>query len=398
MRLYISFATFTNAALITFGILGCQNDSELEPAYTADCLVKATANSGQIVAGAYIVTYQQSQTLPSSPAARVAAVEASTGQFLTSRNIADARTSILASGEQTTFLANLTESESEQLKKDPAVTLVEPDRIMAICGCVDVTTTGTLTWNVAQTGYGRGDLQTSKTAWIIDTGIDLDHPDLNVDASRSKSFVSGQTSADDENGHGTHVAGIIGAKNNSMGTTGVASGATLVSLRVLDDEGEGRLSGIIQAVNYVIQNGKSGDVVNMSLGGEGLSTTLERTIVQAANAGILFAIAAGNDGKDVSNYSPARVNNANVFTVSAMNQSNQFASFSNFGSSVDVCAYGVRISSTYINGRYATLSGTSMAAPHVAGLLFIRGSSFPMHGTVSGDADGAPDPMAGEGY
>lgn len=248
-----------------------------------------------------------------------------------------------------------------------------------------------------QTGYGRGDLQTSKTAWVIDTGIDLDHPDLNVDAARSRSFISGQISADDENGHGTHVAGIIGAINNSIGITGVASGATLVSLRVLDEVGEGRLSGIIQAVNYVIQNGRAGDVINMSLGAEGISTTLERAIVRAADAGLLFALAAGNEEKDVENYSPARVNHANVFTVSAMNQNNRFASFSNYGSSIDVCAYGVRITSTYRDGRYATLSGTSMAAPHVAGLLLIRGNNVPMHGTVSGDPDGIPDPMAGEG-
>lgn len=397
MRRYLSLATLTNVALIGFSVLGCQSDSELEPTYSADCLVKASANSGQTVSGAYIVTYQPTQTLPVAPGARVAAAEALTAQFLSSRKIANVQTDVLASGKQTTFLAHLTESESQQLKQDPSVTLVEPDRIMSICSCVDVATTSTLTWNVAQTGYGRGDVQTTKTVWVIDTGIDLDHPDLNVDTGRSKSFVSGNTSADDENGHGTHVAGIIGAKNNTIGITGVASGATLVSLRVLDDEGEGRLSGIIQAVNYVVQNGKSGDVVNMSLGGEGISATLERAILQGANAGILFAIAAGNEGKDVANYSPARVNHTNVFTVSAMNQNNQFASFSNFGSSVDVCAYGVRITSTYMNGRYATLSGTSMATPHVSGLLLIRGGQLPTHGTVSGDPDGTLDPMAGEG-
>ena len=88
---------------------------------------------------------------------------------------------------------------------------------------------------------------------------------------------------------------------------------------------------------------------------------------------------------------------ANVFTVSAMNQNNRFASFSNYGTSIDVCAYGVRIQSAYMNGRYATLSGTSMAAPHVGGLLLIKGSNLPMHGTVSGDPDATPDPMAGEG-
>ncbi len=369
----------------------------MEPTISADCLVKATSNSGQIISGAYMVTYQPSQSVSGNQQARVAAAEVLTEQFLASRKIANVETQVLTSGEQTTFLANLTETESVQLRQDPSVMIVEPDRIMSICSCVDVTTSSTLRWNTIQTGYGRGDLQTTKTAWVIDTGIDLDHPDLNVDEARSRSFISGQTSADDENGHGTHVAGIIGAVNNNIGTTGVASGATLVSLRVLDDEGEGRLSGIIQAVNYVIQNGRAGDVVNMSLGGEGISLTLERAIVRGADAGILFAIAAGNEGADVENYSPARVNHANVFTVSAMNQDNRFASFSNYGASIDVCAYGVRIVSSYSNGRYATLSGTSMAAPHVAGLLIIRGSNLPMHGAVSGDPDGTPDPMAGEG-
>jgi subtilisin len=397
MRRYLSLATLSNVAIIIFGLLGCQKDNELEPAISADCLVQASANSGQIVAGAYIVTYQP-QTLPGTQKARIASAEALTEQFLTSRKIADLQTDVLACGEQTTFLAHLTESESVRLKQDPAVSEVEPDRIMSICSCVDVVTSSTLTWNTAQTGYGRGDLQTAKTAWIIDTGIDLDHPDLNVDATRSRSFISGQTSADDENGHGTHVAGIIGAKNNAIGTTGVASGVKLVSLRVMDDEGEGRLSGIIQAVNYVVQNGRAGDVVNMSLGGEGISATLERAIIRGAEAGILFAIAAGNEGKKVEDYSPARVNHANVFTVSAMNQNNRFASFSNYGTSIDVCAYGVRIPSAYMNGGYATLSGTSMSAPHVSGLLLIKGSNLPTHGTVSGDPDGTPDPMAGEGY
>ncbi|MCF0075358.1 S8 family peptidase [Dyadobacter sp. CY261] len=395
MSRYLSFS-LTNTFLFGFALLGCQTDDELEPEFSADCLVAASANRGQVVSGAYIVTYQPVQPLPNASTARVAAAEALTGQFLNGKRIANAQAEVLAAGEQTTFLAHLTEAESEALRHDPSVTIVEPDRIMSICSCVDVATTSTLTWNVSQTGYGRGDLQTTKTAWIIDTGIDLDHPDLNVDAARSRSFISGQTSADDENGHGTHVAGIIGAVNNTIGITGIASGASLVALRVLDDEGEGRLSGIIQAVNYVIQNGKAGDVVNLSLGGEGISTTLERTILQAANAGILFAIAAGNDNKDVASYSPARVNHANVFTVSAMDQNNRFASFSNYGSSVDICAYGVRIRSTYSGGRYATLSGTSMAAPHVAGLLLIRGANLPMHGTVSGDRDAVSDPMLGE--
>ena len=398
MRRFFSFATLANVALVGFGLLGCQSDSSIEPAgISADCLVKASSNTGVAIAGSYIVTYQPRQSLPTSPNARAATAEVLATQLLTTYAVADPRTEVLAAGEQTSFLAHLTKNESEKLRNDPSIALIEPDRIMSMCNCVDVTTTSTLTWNIKQTGYGRGDLQTGKTAWIIDTGIDLDHPDLTVDTQRSKSFVSGETSADDQNGHGTHVAGIIGAKNNSIGITGVASGATLVALRVLDEDGEGKLSGIIQAVNYVAQNGKAGDVVNLSLGGEGTSATLDRAITQAANAGILFAIAAGNDGKSSDAISPARVNHANVFTVSAMNNQNAFASFSNYGSSVDVCAYGVRITSTYKDGKYATLSGTSMASPHVAGLLLVRGNKFPTHGTVTGDPDGKADPMAGEG-
>lgn len=387
-------ATLTGVALVGL-LLGCQADRDVQPASLAtDCLVKASANNGQTIAGAYIVTYQP--VASTSPNGRVAAAETAMARLLARHHITDDQAQLVATGEQTSFLAHLTTVESERLSNDPSVAMVEPDRIMSICNCVDVSVPRTLLWNIQQTGFGRGDLQTSKTAWIVDTGVDTDHPDLNVDTQRSRSFVSGQTSVEDENGHGTHVAGIVGAKNNSVGVTGVASGARIVALKVLDQLGEGRLSGIIQAVNYVSQNGRAGDVINLSLGGEGTSATLDRVIRQAADAGILFAIAAGNESEDSDNYSPARVNHPNVFTVSAIDRNNQFASFSNFGSSVDVAAYGVRITSTYKDGKYATLSGTSMAAPHVAGLLLIRGSKLPTRGFVTGDPDGKADPVAGE--
>lgn len=393
MQRLCSLPTLFSVALVSL-MVGCQADRDVRPAgLAADCLVKASANNGQLITGAYIVTQQPA---PSGANGRVAAAETAVAQLLTWHHIADDQTALLTTGKQTSFLAHLTADESEQLRNDPAVAMIEPDRIMSICNCVDVDVPKTLLWNVQQTGFGRGDLQTTKTVWIVDTGVDMDHPDLNVDTQRSRSFISGQPSVEDENGHGTHVAGIIGAKNNSVGVTGVASGAWLVALKVLNQLGEGRLSGIIQAVNHVVQNGRAGDVVNLSLGGEGTSATLERVIRQAADAGILFAIAAGNEGENSDNYSPARVNHPNVFTVSAMDRNNQFATFSNFGSSVDICAYGVRISSTYKDGKYATLSGTSMAAPHVAGLLLIRGSKLPTRGFVTGDPDGKADPVAGE--
>ncbi|GAB3257850.1 hypothetical protein GCM10027347_20700 [Larkinella harenae] len=387
---WTSLSTLLLNVAVFILMLGCQLDRDLSP--TGDCLVKSSRNNGLIIPGSYLITYKPADALPVIPNARVAS---SVQQLLTRHGVNDPNLQVLFSGEKTGFLAHISETAAQQLKADPSVELVEPDRIISLCSCVDVAVTSTLTWNVRQTGYGRGDLNTDKTAWILDTGIDLDHPDLNVDATRSQSFLTGKT-VDDENGHGTHIAGIIGAKNNTIGITGVASGATLVGLRVLDNEGEGKLSALVQAISHVYQNGKAGDVVNISIGGEGRSTTLERAITQAANKGILFAIAAGNESESAEKYAPANINHANVFTVSAMDQSGQFASFSNYGTSVDVCAYGVRITSTYLNGRYATLSGTSMASPHVAGLLLIRGRDFPTSGFVTGDPDGDPDPIAGE--
>ena len=238
-------------------------------------------------------------------------------------------------------------------------------------------------------GYGNG---IGKTAWIIDSGIDFGHPDLTVDSIRSKSFLPGVTSADDENGHGTHVAGIIGAKNNNFGVLGIASGATLISLRVLDKEGNGTLSGIVQALAYASANAKPGDVVNLSLGEDEASDILDQQVQATAAKGIFVTIAAGNDGKLANIYSPGRANGENIFTVSAVDSLDNFASFSNYGNDVvDFAAPGVRILSTYKDGLYAKMSGTSMAAPHLAGLLLLEGNNLHYSGLAKNDPDGTPD-------
>jgi subtilisin len=282
--------------------------------------------------------------------------------------------------------------ELERLKQDTSVSLIEQDRIIAYGTCFQVVEPKLITWNVARVGYGDG---TGKTAWIIDSGIDFTHPDLNADATRSKSFISGVTSASDENGHGTHVAGIIGAKNNNIGVLGVASGASLVALRVFNKDGEGTLGTIIQALSYVSSNAKAGDVVNMSLGEDEVSATLDQQVKTVAAKGIYFAIAAGNDNKPAVQFSPGRANSTNIYTVSAVDSLDNFASFSNYGNDVvDFAAPGVRIPSTYLNGKYAIFSGTSMAAPHVAGLLLLKGNSITSSGTAKNDPDGTPDPIA----
>jgi len=355
-----------------------------------ECVTGRGINDGAVIQGQYIISFKSS------------AVNA---RLMTSQRMAEISTNVLEknsirasamqesfAGESGGFVARLAEEEAERLKSDEAVSIVEPDRIIALSICFTVAEPRLITWSVNRVGYGDG---TGKTAWVIDSGIDFDHPDLNVDAARSKSFISNKPSAEDENGHGTHVAGIIGAKNNTIGILGVASGANLVSLRVLDKEGKGTLSSIIRALAYVNTNAKAGDVVNLSLGEEVISETLDQQVQYTASTGILIAIAAGNDKKPAINFSPGRANGPNIFTVSAVDTLDRFASFSNYGNdAVDVAAPGVRILSTYTNGRYAKLSGTSMAAPHVAGLLLLKGRNIGTSGTAKNDPDGTPDPIA----
>ena len=354
------------------------------------CTQSFSANSIS-TEGRYIVAFDPSVISARGMNAR--SIE-STGETILSRNSIEAEAMKgQFVGEPGGFIAELTPQQVQSLRDDPSVSVVEQDRVISLATCFTVVAPRLVTWNINRVGYGDG---AGKTAWVIDTGIDFEHQDLNVDRNRSKSFLPDNTSADDQNGHGTHVAGIIGAKNNSFGTLGVASGANLVSLRVLDGNGTGLLSYIIQALGYINQNASPGDVVNMSLGDdEGISTTLDMQVQATANRGVLIAIAAGNDNQAANKYSPARANGPNIFTVSAVDSLDNFASFSNFGNDVvDYAAPGVRILSAFHDNRYAYMSGTSMAAPHVAGLLLLRGKNLTYSGTARNDPDGSADRIA----
>ncbi len=248
-------------------------------------------------------------------------------------------------------------------------------------------TPDTVPWGIARVGGG----QTGATgrAFVIDSRVDLDHPDLNVNTSLSRSFTS-ERSADDGNGHGTHVAGTIAAIANNGGVIGMAAGPEVVAVKVLTRSGSGSTRGVIAGVDYVVQTGRIGDVANMSLGG-GISTALDNAVINAASGGVKFVLAAGNEGSDANTSSPGRANGSNVYTVSAFAENNDaFASFSNFGNPpVDYAEPGVSILSTYKGGGYATLSGTSMAAPHLAALLLL--GPVRSGGTVNGDRDNTPD-------
>ena len=245
----------------------------------------------------------------------------------------------------------------------------------------------TTPWGISRVNGGVPG--TFATAWVIDTGIDFSHPDLNVDTARSRSFLGARTTAGDQNGHGTHVAGTIAARDNTIGVIGVAPGAPVVAVRVLDRSGSGSNAGVIAGVDYVAANGQPGDVANMSLGG-GISQALDDAVIRAAATGVRFALAAGNESNSATTHSPARANGPNVFTVSSFAQGDIWSSFSNFGNPpIDYAEPGSAIKSTWLNGGYNTISGTSMATPHLAGLLLA--GAVRSGGTVIGDPDGNPD-------
>jgi len=293
------------------------------------------------------------------------------------------------------FTVKMAPGQAKKLGDDLGVKSIEADQIIALSPIeafgkpTPNPVAQSIPWGITRVGGGVSGV--GKTAWIIDSGVDLDHPDLTVDTSRSRTFLGGTSTPDDQNGHGTHVAGTIAAKNNTIGVVGVAAGATVVSVRVLDRRGSGTTSGVIAGVNYVAANAV-GDVANMSLGG-GVSTALDAAVLAASNAGVKFSLAAGNESDNATNHSPARVNGANIYTISAMGTGDLWAYYSNYGNPpVDFCAPGSSIYSTYKGGGYATLSGTSMAAPHVAGILLL--GPVRTDSNVLNDPDGNADPIA----
>ncbi len=272
------------------------------------------------------------------------------------------------------FVANLTDDEVEMLRKDPRVKSIDQDRLVTLKkprgGGGGGSATQQIPYGITRVG-GAGD-GTGKTAWVLDTGIDLDHEDLNVDVARSVSFT-GDNNPNDVDGHGTHVAGTIAAIDNNIGVVGVAAGASVVACKVLGDDGTGAFSWTVQALDYVRAVGSNGDVANMSLGPQSrfIDSATDNATAALGASGIKVAIAAGNSYDDCSFYSPARTNQANVFTISGIGEGDVVYWFSNYGSPVDYAAPGVNVLSTTPGNTYASFSGTSMASPHAAGVLLL---------------------------
>jgi subtilisin family serine protease len=270
------------------------------------------------------------------------------------------------------FAAQLTSEQACAFERRPNIESLELDQIFSI-----ETDQSLATWGLDRIDIGKSPAPLDKkysysstgvgvSAYVIDSGINQNHPDFEGRVAPGFNAISDSLGTQDCNGHGTHVAGTIGSK-----TYGVAKAVTLISVRVLDCGGSGTNSGVIAGVNWVAGDvttkaNSSKAVANLSLGG-GASTALDTAINNLIGKGVTVVVAAGNSRADACKTSPARVPGA--ITVAASDSTDTFASFSNRGPCVDIIAPGVSITSTWLGSGTNSISGTSMAAPHVAGAV-----------------------------
>ena len=247
-------------------------------------------------------------------------------------------------------------------------------------------------WNNGHTGQGI-------IVAVIDTGVDYNHEDLKnniwintkeiagngidddgngyIDDVRGWNFDNDNNNVLDNNGHGTHVSGTIAAENNGIGVTGIAYNSQIMPVKVLDANGSGSYSNITKGIYYAVDNGAK--VINLSLGGDSANDTLKSAIEYASSKGVIVVMAAGNNGDSIPSY-PARYAYNSGIAVGAVDQNNNFANFSNRSGSQEIAyvtAPGVDIYSTVPNNQYDTYSGTSMAAPHIAGVVALMLSANP---------------------
>ncbi|MDI6100650.1 S8 family peptidase [Actinoplanes sp. NEAU-A12] len=273
------------------------------------------------------------------------------------------------------WTAKLSARQAARLAADPAVAAVEADQTIRIAA-----TQTSAPWGLDRIDQRALPLSTTYTygpsngvtVYVVDTGITVTHQDFGGRASYGYDAVDGDNIAQDGNGHGTFVAGV------AVGSTyGVAKSANVVGVRVLDDNGSGTTAGVIAGIDWVTANAAPGrSVANLSLGG-GASSTLDAAVRRSITAGIPYTIAAGNSGVNAGSTSPARVTEA--LTVGATSSTDAKASWSNYGSVLDLFAPGVSITSAWRTGNTATYtgSGTSFAAPHVAGAAALYLATHP---------------------
>ena len=403
------------AALVALGILALPGERTPEP--ESAVAREEPRRSERTVPDRYIVLFRRSVDNPSRETALRERGQGFRAKFVYSRAVKG-------------FSAKLSQKQVERLRADPQVDSVTPDLPVKALGSVPLVS-GEPTPPPGLRRVGAATTSTTRESSganvaVIDTGVDLDHPDLN--ATSGKNCVSAGAPADDDNGHGTHVAGTVAAENDGSGVVGVAPGTKVFSAKVLDAAGSGTTSQVICGIDWVTSTRTDSDpandvaVANMSLGGTGPSvqtcaTTTDpqhKAICNSTARGVTYVVAAGNDGWDFD-YAPQPNTPAvypEVLTVAAMADSDgssggaggapacrtsevddRYASFSNFaatpeGQAHTIAAPGVCIRSTWPGGSYNTISGTSMATPHMAGAVALclneGGSAGPCAGLSPG--------------
>ncbi|GGM72203.1 hypothetical protein GCM10010106_18120 [Thermopolyspora flexuosa] len=273
-----------------------------------------------------------------------------------------------------TFRGNA--QQAREVAADPDVAFVEEDRVISLTADqVNPPSWGLDRIDQRQlplnSRYSYTSTASNVTAYIIDTGILTTHSDFGGRASHGYDFVDNDSNATDCNGHGTHVAGTVGGSSY-----GVAKGVRLVAVRVLNCSGNGTTSGVIAGIDWVTRNARKPAVANMSLGG-GASAAIDAAVNNSINSGVTYVVAAGNESTNACTRSPARVPNA--ITVGATTSNDTRASYSNYGSCLDIFAPGSSITSAWHTSTTArnTINGTSMASPHVAGAAALYLSANP---------------------
>ncbi|KZN29875.1 alkaline serine protease [Pseudoalteromonas luteoviolacea S2607] len=341
---------------------------------SGSCLAQAqmmSVDQSKAIEDQYIVVFKTPTVLNAANSAAISSYATSQAQALTTQHNVQVTKSF--NGVLNGVVVNASKQKVQELLSNPSIDYIEQDQIVTITPMVDASADqGNAIWGLDRVDQRDLPLNSNYhydydgsgvTAYVIDTGVRISHAEFGGRASHGYDFVDNDADSSDCNGHGTHVAGTIGG-----GAYGVAKNVNVVGVRVLGCTGSGSYSGVISGINWVKDNASGPSVANMSLGG-GVSQAVDDAVNTAVASGVTFVVAAGNDNSNACNYSPARA--ADAVTVGSTTSSDARSSFSNYGNCLDIYAPGSSIKSAWYNSDSATntISGTSMAAPHVAGVV-----------------------------